>query len=109
MCADQPGREEFISEPIVPEPGSADIRSMAIGEPGLPARFTWRERIFDVKAVVQQWKTSSREGGTGRLYLRRHWYTILTGSGEQMTIYCERQARSRRQAKSRWWLYTIHH
>ncbi len=43
----------------------------------------------------------------GELYLKRHWFAIETATGERMTLYCERQARSRSRAKSRWFLYTI--
>ena len=100
-------QDEFISEPITPVPGTADVRAMTRGEPGLPARFTWRDTQYTVAAVIRTWKSSSREGGTGRLYLRRHWYTIQTNSLDTMTIYCERQARNRRSPKSRWWLYSI--
>jgi len=100
--------EQFVSEPVRPVPGTSDLRAMGRGEPGLPARFVWRDRQYAVAAVLKTWKTSSREGGTGRLYLRRHWYTVTTQTGERMTLYCERQARDRKHPKSRWWLYTIH-
>ena len=102
-------REQFISEEIVSEPGTADARSMARGEPGLPTRFTWRGRQCAVAAVLRAWKSSSPEGGRagGEMYVRRHWYEVATESGETMTLYCERQPRSRQRAKSRWWLYTL--
>jgi len=99
--------DEFVSEPIAPVPGTADIGAMARGEPGLPARFTWRDTEYAVKAVIKAWKSSSCEGGTGKLYLRRHWYMIQTDPAYEMTIYCERQARNRRAPKSRWWLYSV--
>ena len=99
--------ETFISEPIAPAPGSSDVRAMARGEPGLPARFTWRETTYCVTDAIKTWKTSSREGGRGKLYLRRHWYTVQTDQGPTMTLYCERQARSRKRPKSRWWIYTL--
>ncbi len=107
--SDEPtGAEQFISEPVAPVPGTSDVQAMGRGEPGLPARFVWRDREYRVAAVLKVWKTSSPEGGTGRLYLRRHWYTVRTQTGETMTLYCERQARDRTHPKSRWWLYTIH-
>lgn len=99
--------EEFVSEPVVPVPGTMDLAAMGRGEPGLPARFVWRGREYAVDAVLQAWKTSSPEGGTGRLYLRRHWYTICAASGEKMTLYCERQTRDAKHPKARWWLYTV--
>jgi len=107
MFEDPTHQDQFISEPIRPVPGASDSRAMGRGEPGLPSRFVWRDQEYAVAAVVKAWKTSSREGGTGRLYLRRHWYTVKTQTGETMTLYCERQARDRKHPKSRWWLYTI--
>jgi hypothetical protein len=40
-------------------------------------------------------------------YLRKHWFKIATEQSPQMTLYFERQARSKRQSKMRWWLFTI--
>ena len=101
--------EQFISEPITPTPGSFDAAAMSRGEPGLPAEFTWRNATYYVARVIRQWKSSTREGGraTGELYLRRHWFTLDTTTGQRMTLYCERQSRSARQAKHRWFLYTL--
>ncbi|HUT58324.1 MAG TPA: DUF6504 family protein [Phycisphaerae bacterium] len=100
--------EQFVSEPITPVPGTADVRAMARGEPGLPGRFTWRGREYRVAEVIQSWKTSGpcRSGG-GEVYLRRHWHKILTEPCQVMKVYCERQARSSRRPKARWWLYSI--
>jgi hypothetical protein len=41
------------------------------------------------------------------MYLRRHWFELLATPGERMTLYCERQARSRSKPKARWWLYKV--
>lgn len=99
----------FVSEEMVPVPGAADVPAMARGEPALPAKFTWRGRQYAVSAVLGTWKTSRAEGGRpdGELYLRRHWYRIAAGSGEVMTVYCERQPSQRKHPKRRWWIYTI--
>ena len=107
MFEDPAKGEQFVSEPIRPVPGTFDLRAMGRGEPGLPERFFWRDREYAVADVLKAWKTRSPEGGTGRLYLRRHWYLVMTQTGERMTLYCERQARDRRHPKSRWWLYTM--
>lgn len=107
MCMRNLQPEEFVSEPITPAAGTGDIAAMARGEPGLPSRFAWREREYVITAVLKAWKSSAPEGGTGRLYLRRHWYTVQTDAGLRMTLYCERQARNRRNPKARWWLYSI--
>lgn len=107
MCDAHWGPEEFVSEPIVPTAGTGDIRAMARGEPGLPSTFTWRNRRYVITAVLRAWKTSSPEGGTGRLYLRKHWYLVETDAGLRMTLYCDRQTRNRRNPKARWWVYSI--
>lgn len=100
--------EKFISEAITPVPGTSDAAAMTRGEPGLPARFIWRDREYEVAAVSQAWKESGPcRSGSAELYLRKHWFRFETTDGSKMTVYFERQPRSRRQNKSRWWLYTI--
>jgi hypothetical protein len=100
--------EEFISEPIIPAAGTFDSAGMTRGEPGLPSGFTWRDRQYEVAEVLEAWKESGpcRSGG-GEAYLRKHWFRIQTADGVEMTIYFERQARTKQQSKKRWWLYTI--
>jgi hypothetical protein len=99
--------DQFISEPIQPDRGSFDAAAMARGEPGLPRRFRWRGRDHDITETIEQWISSEAEGGSGELYLRRHWFKVRTTGGDIMTIYCERQPKPGRSARSRWWLYTI--
>ena len=96
---------DFVSEPIVPDPGTADASAMSRGEPGLPRSFTWRDNHCTIARLISKWKTSTRERGD--LYLRRHWYEIETTGGLRMTLYCERQTKNRKNPKARWWLYTI--
>ena len=100
--------EEFVSESIKPVAGTFDAAGMTRGEPGLPARFVWREQEYAVADVVEAWKESGpcRSGGS-EMYLRKHWFKIETESGEVMKIYYERQAKSKRQAKQRWVLFTL--
>lgn len=100
--------EEFVSECIIPAGGAFDAVGMTRGEPGLPARFVWREQEYTVADVVEAWKESGpcRSGG-GEMYLRKHWFKIRTDKGIEMTLYFERQPRTKRQSKKRWWLYTI--
>ena len=99
--------EQFISEPIMPVAGSSDPAAMSRGEPGLPSGFIWRDNQYEVADVLEAWKESGpcRSGGPER-YLRKHWWRIRTGNGVEMTIYFERQPKSKRQNKTRWWLYT---
>jgi hypothetical protein len=103
-----PPQEEFISEQIVPVPGTASTAGMARGEPGLPARFTWRGRQYRVVRVMQTWKTSGPcRSGADEIYLRRHWYKIRTDPDAVMTLYFERQAVHPRRPKARWWIYSL--
>jgi len=100
--------EEFVSEPIEPVPGTFDPAGMARGEPGLPGRFVWRSKEYEVADVIEVWKESGLcKSGSPELYLRKHWYKIRTRDGLQMTLYFERQARSKSRRQTRWWLYTI--
>ena len=100
--------EQFVSESINPVPGTADTSRMAVGEPGLSRSFSWRNRRYDIAEILEKWKESSPcRNGSAEVYLRKHWYSVRTTTGQIMKIYFERQARSQRQAKSRWWLYTI--
>jgi hypothetical protein len=100
--------DEFISEPIKPVVGTFDMAGMTRGEPGLPGRFLWRGKEYAVTEVLDVWKEEGpcRSGST-EMYLRKHWYKIMTADGLMMTLYFERQGRSKSQNKTRWWLYTI--
>jgi len=102
------GHEEFVSEALRPVGGPSDLAAMARGEPGLPRRFAWRGTEYRVAGVVRRWTSSGPDrGGGAEIYLRRHWYQLVTQPQAVMTIYCERQPRSRKRAKARWWIYTI--
>ena len=100
-------RWQFISEEIRPVRGHIDAGRMALGEPGVPMRFTWRGVEYEVADVLDSWKSTGREGGspTGEAYVRRHWTDLRTTSGERMVIYCLRQSPGR--GRSRWWLCRI--
>jgi hypothetical protein len=100
-----PKHEEFVSEPIVPLPGTFDAQAMSIGEPGLPGLFAWRDHRYKVARLMSKWKSSKAD--RGEMYLKRHWYRIETETGEHMTLYCLRQASSAKKAKSRWWVYSV--
>ena len=101
-------KEEFISESIQPVPGSADSAGMAKGEPGFPRKFLWRDTEYTLDEILETWKQSGPcKSGSGEMYLRKHWFRIRTTTGVQMTIYFDRQPRSKRQNNTRWWLYTL--
>jgi uncharacterized protein DUF6504 len=98
-------RPSFVSEPIVPEPGSGALESMARGEPGLPRVFTWRGERYEVASVTSSWKSHGEDRGD--VYVRRHWYDVVTTSGKRMRLYFDRNPGRRGSARSRWWLYSI--
>ena len=99
---------EFVSEPIHPAVGAAVAAGMARGEPGLPTRFVWRDTEYVLEEILKSWKESGPcKSGSNEKYLRKHWFTIRTTDGLEMDIYFERQPRSKSQAKTRWWLYTL--
>lgn len=98
----------FVSEPIEPVEGTLDTSAMARGEPGLPRKFVWRGEEYAVAEVLRQWKQSSPcRHGSGERYVRKHWFEIRTTNGAEMRIYFERQPRSKRRQKMRWWLHTL--
>jgi hypothetical protein len=100
--------ERFVSEPIQPVEGTFDSTGMVRGEPGLPHRFLWRDREYNVASVLEVWKEDGPcRSGSSEMYLRKHWFRVLTEQGEEMTLYFQRQSRSKSQRKSRWWLYTV--
>jgi phosphoribosylglycinamide formyltransferase-1 len=99
--------EQFVGEPIVPDRATYDPSRMAAGEPGLPARFSWRGQTFRVVEVLKSWRqTGSCRHGSPESYVRKHWYEVLTDSGATMKLYFERQPRSRSDRGKRWWLFS---
>jgi hypothetical protein len=100
--------ERLISEPIRPLAGSFDTAMMSRGSPGLPRRFTWRGRMYEVAALLETRKTLGPcTSGSGEMYVRRHWFTVRTATGETMTLYFDRQTRRGQPPKVRWWLFSI--
>lgn len=100
--------EEFISEPIKPDPAFLDPSTAALGEPALPMRFSWRENTYTVARVLSRRKEydPDRTHGSGELYLRRHWLEVEVDDASVMKLYFQRQPGSGRTAKARWWIYS---
>ena len=99
--------ERLISEAISPVAGTADVTRMAIGEPGLPHKFVWRGRTVTVTAVLSTWRETGKcRHGSPEMYVRKHWYEVLTASDGTMKLYFQRQARGGRGG-ARWWLFSI--
>ena len=100
--------EQFVSEPIKPLQGTFDPAGMTRGEPGLPHRFLWRDKEYTVAEVLEAWKEDGPcKSGSSEMYLRKHWFRVATEQGAEMTLYFQRQPRSKRQSKARCWLYTV--
>jgi hypothetical protein len=103
-----PANDEFVSEPIKPDPGTGDAAAMARGQPGLPTGFTWRDRHYVIRELLESWKQSEPcDHHSGERYYRKHYFRVLTDSGETMTLYALRHVKRGQDAKSRWWLYMI--
>jgi phosphoribosylglycinamide formyltransferase-1 len=101
-------REQLVSQQIKPLLGQVDARRIVTGEPLLPAGFIWGGAEYAVAEVLEAWKeTAPCTHGSGEKYVRKHWFRIRTTGGDEMKIYFERKARSAREAKRRWWLYTF--
>jgi hypothetical protein len=111
MHAQPHNPERFVGEPIEPDAGTFDTGRMAAGGPGLPQRFHWRGTEYEVAGVRKAWReTGPMKGsprGQGERYVRKHSFEVRTTSGEVMTLYFERQARSAREKTRRWWLFTV--
>ncbi len=91
--------------------GEVDARRVVVGEP-VPSRRDFHGadmcRITPWVEMLEEWKESGPcTHGSGEMYVRKHWYRIRTSGGDEMKIYFERKARSAREVKKRWWLYTL--
>jgi hypothetical protein len=98
-------RPQFVGEPIAPQADSADVAAMSRGEPGLPSAFVWRDRRYAIASVVSRWKSHGEDRGD--VYVRRHWFEVLTECGERMRIYFDRNPGGSRSQLGRWWLFAI--
>jgi hypothetical protein len=78
----------FVSEPITPVVATSDTARMTIGEPGLPRELTWRVRTIEILTVLRSWRATGKcRNGRPELYVRKHWYEVVSASNETMTIY----------------------
>jgi phosphoribosylglycinamide formyltransferase-1 len=99
---------QLVSEQLKPLLGEVDAGRIVVGAPLLPTGFAWRCVEYPVAEVLEEWKeTGPCTHGSGEMYVRKHWFRIRTTGGDEMKIYFERKARSAREAKKRWWLYTF--
>ena len=77
--------EQFVGTAIQPVAGTLDASRMSAGEPGLPRQFRWGQRTVTIVQVLRSWReTGPCHHGSGETYVRKHWYEVLTDSGETM-------------------------
>jgi phosphoribosylglycinamide formyltransferase-1 len=106
MKQDDPVKEQFVGEGIIPEDASFSTSAMAMGQPGLPQKFTWKGKSFVILGVLEEWKEAGNcRHGSGERYVRKHWFRVRTTDELEMKIYFERQGRS--SGGSRWRLYSL--
>lgn len=99
--------QQFVSEALTPVVATSDTERMAIGEPGLPREFRWRNATIEIESVLRSWHdTGDCRNGSGEQYVRKHWYEVTTRSDGVMKIYFDRQPRGGAKAP-RWWLFSI--
>ena len=97
--------EQFIGAPLKPVAETFDAAGMSTGALAPPAIPLGTENRSSRPRAEDLCETGPCHHGSGETYVRKHWFQVLTESGETMTIYFERQVRSR--SKDRWWLFTI--
>ena len=82
-----PRRVVSVLEAVRPHPGSFDPAGMARGEPGLPKRFDWRGRTYEVAEVLSTAREVENASGLENdAYVRRHAFRLRTTTGEVMTL-----------------------
>ena len=98
----------FVSEPIVPVPGTFDTAGMSRGEPGVPRQFRWRRKLFTVAQHLESWRDHGDcRNGSGERYVRRHIYRVRTDDGSILRLYFQRTTGRGPAPKTRWWLHSI--
>ena len=103
--------DDFVGQGLVPIGHSFDAAAMATGAPGLPQHFSVGSREYHLAEVLDTWKESGpcrhNAGKSTEMYLRKHWYRIVTTDGVEMSVYFERQAKRGASPKKRWWAYSM--
>lgn len=101
---DRPGPRSVL-EPVEALPGAFDAGSLARGAPGVPRRFVWRGRTYEVEAVLGDDRAA---GGVRRTnvegYVRAHAFRVRTTTGEVMLLS---GARGPSRGAERWVLRSV--
>jgi phosphoribosylglycinamide formyltransferase-1 len=99
--------EQFIGAAIQPDVGTIRASRLSAGQPELPQVFRWGKQTIQVAKLLRTWReTGPCHHGSDEKYVRKHWFEVLTDSGQVMRIYFDRQPRSGKKAQ-RWWLFAI--
>jgi hypothetical protein len=93
-----------VLEPIEPDTTTFDAGTMARGEPGVPARFTWRGDVHVVADVLSSRRETTPSAGGSGGYVRRHVVRVRTAAGVVMTLS---GARGARHGSTRWILRSL--
>ena len=71
--------ERFVSQVIRLVVATCDTSRMALGEPGLPSEFLWRDGTIKIVAVLRTWREAGKcRYGSSELYVRKHWFEVVT-------------------------------
>ncbi len=99
----------FVSEPLLPLEGSFDTTGMSRGEPGVPRRFRWRKREWDVAEVLESWREfGDCAHGSGERYVRNHAYRVRTTEGWVLQLRFQRTfGRASFTRKDRWRVFSV--
>jgi hypothetical protein len=99
----------FVSEQLVPLESSFDTGLMARGEPGVPHKFRWRKKEWEIAAILESWKEHGDcAHGSGERYVRKHIYRVQTRDGSILRLCFQRSfGRGKFQMKSRWRVQSI--
>jgi hypothetical protein len=92
----------FVSAALKPSVECVDSPALSMGEPPLPARFSWAADAFAVDTVIRTWRSTKNDRGDD--YLARHWYEIRTADCRIAVVYFDRKEL---RGRPRWWLYTL--
>ena len=98
----------FVSDVITPVKGTFDAIGMATGEPGLPGKFRWRGREFEVEKVLERWKEyGSCTHGSGERYVRKHGFRVAVVNGPILTLFFQRTFGGSGKRAARWWVSRV--
>jgi phosphoribosylglycinamide formyltransferase-1 len=101
-------RPAFVSETIVPLDASFDPAGMAVGGPGVPRRFRWRDDELEIAEVLETWKECGDcTHGSGERYVRKHGFRVRLADGRVLRLYFQRHFGKQRASRARWWIQSV--